>query len=80
MQLYADMMKLEDIKSKNQRTKDVLKAGERKIEVIEESQKFIMNMLEGMEKEMATYLEMANNMHPRTTTMMEDNQDQPLYL
>jgi hypothetical protein len=53
MQLYADMMKLDDIKSKNERTQQVIAAGERKIEVIEDSQRFIMNMLEGMEKEMS---------------------------
>jgi hypothetical protein len=39
--------------------------GEKKIEVIEESQKFIMDMLNNMEKEMAQYIDMANNMRPR---------------
>ena len=53
MQLYADMYKLEEIKAKNERTKEIISQGEKKIEVIEESQKFIMNMLNNMEKEMA---------------------------
>ena len=80
MQLYADMIKLEEIKAKNERAKEIIIAGSKKIEVIEDSQRFIMDMLDGMEKEMGSYLEMANNMRPRTTTLMEDNQDQPLHL
>jgi len=37
MQLYADMFKLEEVRAKNERTKDIITAGEKKIEVIEES-------------------------------------------
>ena len=62
MQLYADMFKLEEVRAKNERTKDIITAGEKKIEVIEESQKFIMNMLNNMEKEMAQYIDMASGM------------------
>lgn len=47
------MYKLEEIKAKNERTKEIISVGEKKIEVIEESQKFIMGMLSSMEKEMA---------------------------
>lgn len=46
------MYKLEEIKAKNERTKEIISVGEKKIEVIEESQKFIMGMLSNMEKEM----------------------------
>ncbi len=46
------MYKLEEIKAKNERTKEIISVGEKKIEVIEESQKFIMGMLSSMEKEM----------------------------
>jgi hypothetical protein len=53
MQLYADMQRLEEVKAKNKRTKEIISVGEKKIEVIEESQKFIMDMLNNMEKEMA---------------------------
>ena len=65
MQLYADMQRLEEVKAKNKRTKEIIGVGEKKIEVIEESQKFIMDMLNNMEKEMAQYIDMANNMRPR---------------
>ena len=46
------MYKIEEIKAKNERTKEIISVGEKKIEVIEESQKFIMGMLSSMEKEM----------------------------
>ncbi len=65
MQLYADMQRLEEVKAKNKRTKEIIGVCEKKIEVIEESQKFIMDMLNNMEKEMAQYIDMANNMRPR---------------
>jgi hypothetical protein len=72
MQLYADMQRLEEVKAKNKRTKEIISVGEKKIEVIEESQKFIMDMLNNMEKEMAQYIDMANNMRPRDS-LYDDN-------
>lgn len=72
MQLYADMQRLEEVKAKNKRTKEIISVGEKKIEVIEESQKFIMDMLNNMEKEMAQYIDMANNMRPRDA-LYDDN-------
>ncbi len=53
MQLYSDMQRLEEVKAKNKRTKEIITVGEKKIEVIEESQKFIMGMLNNLEKEMS---------------------------
>jgi hypothetical protein len=70
--LYADMQRLEEVKAKNKRTKEIISVGEKKIEVIEESQKFIMDMLNNMEKEMAQYIDMANNMRQRDS-LYDDN-------
>ena len=47
------MQRLEEVKAKNKRTKEIITVGEKKIEVIEESQKFIMDMLNNLEKEMS---------------------------
>jgi hypothetical protein len=77
MQLYADMFKLEEVRAKNERTKDIITAGEKKIEVIEESQKFIMNMLNNMEKEMAQYIDMASSMQ---RPVYDDQQVLPLHM
>ena len=80
MQLYADMQRLEEVKAKNKRTKEIMSVGEKKIEVIEESQKFIMDMLNNMEKEMAQYIDMANNMRPRDSLYDDNQQPAPLHL
>ncbi len=64
------------VKAKNKRTKEIIDVGEKKIEVIEESQKFIMDFLNNMEKEMAQYIDIANNMRPRDF----DDQIMPLHL
>lgn len=77
MQLYADMFKLEEVRAKNERTKEIITAGEKKIEVIEESQKFIMNMLNNMEKEMAQYIDMASSMQ---RPAYDDQQVLPLHM
>jgi hypothetical protein len=70
------MQRLEVVKAKNKRTKEIIDVGEKKIEVIEESQKFIMDFLNNMEKEMAQYIDIANNMRPRDF----DDQSMPLHL
>lgn len=55
MQLYQDMAVLSQIKGQNERTKELLRHSNDKLSVVEESQKYLLNLLTDIEKDLSSY-------------------------
>jgi hypothetical protein len=58
LNMYHDLALLQDLEAKNERTKQVLLHSANKISVVEESQKFIINMLTDLENELTQFASM----------------------
>ncbi len=61
MAVYHDMQILDIIQRKNQRTQEVLNISNNKMAVIEESQRYMMNMLDEMENDLQRMLCLTRN-------------------
>jgi len=56
MQLYQDMALLAEIEKKNERTRELIKHSTLKINVVEESQKYLLGMLSELEGDLSQFM------------------------
>ena len=74
MNIYHDMMVLEQVQKKNERTREVMTLGQSKMSVIEESQKYMLNMLDELETDLSKMLALSRS---DLTPLYEDQDMQP---
>jgi|LauGreDrversion4_2_1035121.scaffolds.fasta_scaffold823509_2 hypothetical protein len=61
MNIYHDMMILEQIQKKNEKTKEVINLSQNKMNVIEDSQKYMFNLLSDLETDLTKMLAVTRN-------------------
>jgi hypothetical protein len=73
MNIYHDMMLLEQLQNKNEKTLEIFKISQTKIDVVEESQNYMLNMLDEMEGDLLKMLSMTRS--DLTPLYGQDDQD-----